>query len=63
MIQVVTKKLPHKVGNATIANSELKTVVMQFMENFLSIGGQLATLQEAVRELQRNNKKQTRQEV
>lgn len=53
MTTVVTKPLPHKVGNATISSGELKTVVMQFMENFLSLGGQLSTLQDAVRELQR----------
>ena len=52
MKKVETKPLPHKVGNASVANPELKTVVMQFMENFLSIGGQLKTVQEAVRELQ-----------
>ena len=53
MTTVVTKPLPHKVGNATISSGELKTVVMQFMENFLSLEGQLSTLQDAVRELQR----------
>lgn len=53
MTTIVTKPLPHKVGNATISSVELKTVVMQFMENFLSLGGQLSTLQDAVRELQR----------
>ena len=53
MTTIVTKPLPHKVGNATISSGELKTVVMQFMENFLSLGVQLSTLQDAVRELQR----------
>ena len=53
MTAVVTRPLPHKVGNAAIASGELKTVVMQFMENFLSVGGQLSAVQEAVRELQR----------
>ena len=53
MTTVVTKPLPHKVGNATISSGELKTVVMQFMENFKSIQKQLADTQEAVRELQR----------
>jgi hypothetical protein len=43
--------LPHKVGNAAIASPELKTVVMQFMENFLSLGGCVSDLQEAVRKL------------
>ena len=56
MTAVVSKPLPHKVGNASIASGELKTVVMQFMENFLSLYRQLAELQEAVRELQRNRK-------
>ena len=55
MTTVVTKPLPHKVGNAAISSGELKTVVMQFMENFLSLGGQLSTLQDAVRELQRRS--------
>lgn len=55
MTTIVTKPLPHKVGNATISSGELKTVVMQFMENFLSLGVQLSTLQDAVRELQRRN--------
>ena len=53
MTTIVTKPLPHKVGNTTISSGELKTVVMQFMENFLSLGVQLSTLQDAVRELQR----------
>ena len=53
MTTVVTKPLPHKVGNATISSGELKTVVMQFMENFTSLQKQLADTQEAVRELQR----------
>ena len=43
--------LPHKVGNASIASPELKTVVMQFMENFLSLGGCVSDLQEVVRRL------------
>ena len=56
MTAVVSKPLPHKVGNASITSGDLKTVVMQFMENFLSLHRQLAELQEAVRELQRNRK-------
>ena len=56
MTVVVSKPLPHKVGNASIISGELKTVVMRFMENFLSLHRQLAELQEAVRELQRNRK-------
>ncbi len=56
MIAVVSKPLPQKVGNASITSGELKTVVMQFMENFLLLHRQLAELQEAVRELQRSRK-------
>ena len=44
--------IPHKVGSAAIASPELKTVVMQFMENFLALGGQIADLRSAVREVE-----------
>lgn len=43
--------LPHKVGSAEIVSPELKKVVMQFMENFLALGGDVSTLQRAVKEL------------
>ena len=53
MIKVETKPLPNKVGTADIANTELKRVVMLFMENIVSLKQQLETAQAAIRELQR----------
>ena len=43
--------IPHKVGSAEIASPELKKIVMQFMENFLALGGQIADLHSALREV------------
>ena len=53
MTTIVAKELPHKVGTAEIANAELKNLAMQFMENFMALGGQVADLQRAAIELQK----------
>lgn len=53
MTTIVYKDLPHKVGTAEIASPELKKVTMQFMENFLALGGQVSALQQVAAELQR----------
>lgn len=53
MTNVITVPLPHRVGNADIANAELKCVTMLLMENILSLKKQLEAAQAAIRELQR----------
>ena len=53
MTTIVYKDLPHKVGTAEISSPELKKVTMQFMENFLALGGQVSALQQVAAELQR----------
>lgn len=52
MIKIISKQLPHKVGTASIKSAELKTIAMQFMENFRSLHAQLLEVQKAVIELQ-----------
>lgn len=52
MTKVVSRPLPHRVGTAEVADAQLKSVAMRFMENFRSVAAQLAEVQAAVRELQ-----------
>lgn len=53
MKNVVTIPLKHKIGTSQLSSAELKKVVMQVMENFVSQQKQLATANEAIRELQK----------
>lgn len=57
MTKVVSRPLPHGVGTAGVANAELKSVAMRFMENFRCVMAQLEELQSAVRELQNRTRR------